>query len=299
MARALINIELNFDELFVDFDGIATVANQNIIRIEDEDGRQEYIGRFEFRNNDIFGVVNTYQGFQAQALQFRVSEIDKDANRFFELLNSGDVERWLAFMFSANDTVSLSLGNDNVSGFDGNDNIRAGGGNDTVQGGSGNDTIIGGAGIDRLLGQAGNDFIRGGGGGDVLIGSRGADRIIGNGGADRINGGADNDTLAGGGGGDTLNGGGGADRIVGGKGDDLMNGGGGPDVFVFGGADGNDVIRGYTDGQDRIEITSGANNFAALTIEQAGGDALISFSNTVILLEGLNSSLLEADDFFF
>ena len=55
----------------------------------------------------------------------------------------------------------------------------------------------------------------------------------------------------------SLNGGSGADTISGGKGNDTLTGGVGKDVFVYANGDGKDVITDYTEGQDKIKISSG------------------------------------------
>ena len=96
--------------------------------------------------------------------------------------------------------------------------------------------VCGGDGTERLIAGTNGIQISGGGGNDFLGG--GADEIFGNGGADVLTGRPGNDTL---------------------------KGGGGRDVFQFRASDRNDMIVDFRQGQDVIEIVSGARAFAAGT----------------------------------
>lgn len=158
--------------------------------------------------------------------------------------------------------------------------------------------ITGTSGRDALKGDAANNMIKGRGGDDTLSGGRGDDILKGGAGADVLKGGVGADVLKGGGGADTLKGGGGKDTIDGGRGNDLLKGGGGADLFRFRKKDGDDVIQGFR-GQDKIEIVSGANRFEQLTISDIEQGALIEFGQASILLKGVKSGRLDADDFIF
>jgi len=100
------------------------------------------------------------------------------------------------------------------------------------------DTMRGGLGDDSLFGNAGDDWLEGGIGNDVLLGGTGSDTVLGGSGNDLVTG---------------FNG---NDRINGGAGSDLIFGGRGRDVFIFAPGDGADRIRGFVDGQDRIDLSA-------------------------------------------
>ena len=112
-----------------------------------------------------------------------------------------------------------------------------------------------------------------------------------------INGGTGADSLTGGAGDDTIDGGGGSDNITGGQGSDILTGGAGADIFIFNAGDGTDVITDFTPGEDLIEL-SGEFPSQILTLQQAQGGALLSFSETDgILLLGLTVNQISPDDF--
>lgn len=206
------------------------------------------------------------------------------------------------------DRLIGSSDDDTLNGRAGDDKLFGGGGEDRLIGGGGNDLLKGDGDDDVLLGGGGRDVIRGGSGDDLSKGNGGADRLFGNGGDDTLLGGGDNDRLVGGGGHDrlvgsggrdTLLGGGGKDTLSGGRGDDVLNGGQGPDRFVFGRGDGADRIKGFRQGQDKIEIGRGANDFDDLTISKVGRNVLIEFANVDILVEKANVNTFDEKDFVF
>ncbi len=207
-----------------------------------------------------------------------------------------------------NDLITAGAGNDEVSGGQGDDTIRGQAGDDTLNGGGGDDSVLGGIGADTLTGRGGDDTLKGGAGGDALLGGFGMDQLGGGGGNDDLNGGAGadfarggggNDGLRGGGGDDTLNGGGGNDVLNGGRGDDILRGRAGEDVFQFRTGDGDDRIKDFQQGQDRIEILRGAEEFSDLAINQVGGNVVISFSNVTITVERQDSDNFSSADFIF
>lgn len=214
-------------------------------------------------------------------------------------------------------TTGPTNGPDNLTGTDGSDTIRALGGDDTVLGLSGDDLLVGGGGDDSIKGAAGEDRLRGNGGDDTLKGGGDADNIKGGGGSDnlrgnggddviRAGGGNDNvkggggaDDINGGGGADILNGGGGADTISGRGGDDTLRGNGGSDIFQFRASDRNDTILDFRQGQDMIEIVSGARSFDALRIEQDGADVLIGFGPGQVRVVTDQAGAFDESDFIF
>ena len=197
------------------------------------------------------------------------------------------------------DVIRATTGDDTILGLAGDDRLTGRGGDDLIRGQGGDDIIKGNGGSDRLFGNGGEDNIRGGGGGDNIRGGGGADVIRGNGGADNLRGGGGADQLIGSGGDDTVNGGGGADTINGGRGADQLRGGGGDDVFQFTGSSGSDVIIDFRQGQDLLQILSGANGFGALTVEQQGAYVLISFAQTEITIRTDAAAAFTEDDFIF
>jgi Ca2+-binding RTX toxin-like protein len=140
---------------------------------------------------------------------------------------------------------------------------------------SGSDLIVlASTGVGYLDGHSGNDTIRGGSARDVLIGGAGADRLFGGNGADRLVGGA------------------GRDRLTGGDGNSR-------DYFVFDAKSGADRITDFQDAIDRIEIASGANRFAQLTVTGSGADVLVTFRQVSILIQNIELSQITGADFLF
>ena len=215
------------------------------------------------------------------------------------------------------DTMGGGVGDDSLSGGNGADVVAGGAGNDTLDGGDGNDSISGSFGNDLINAGAGDDQIGGGTGRDTLDGGAGNDRIGGGEGDDDISGGSGNDFLAGGGRNDVIDGGTGNDTINGGTGNDIMTGGADADQFVFSSfVDGEfDVITDFTDGTDSFlirivnpdtgeaNISNGNNGLQgfvdALGITQTDAGAQINVNGQVILLEGVDASVLGIDDFQF
>lgn len=162
------------------------------------------------------------------------------------------------------------------------------------------DRLIGGADSDTIRAASGDDAIRGSGGGDVLRGNGGGDEILGGGGGDIIRGGGGADTIKGGGGADRLFGNGGDDVLQGLGGNDTLTGGGGRDVFQFRASDRADEIRDFRQGQDMIEILSGAQRFDQLSFEQDGRDVLVSFGAAgQVRVVSDNAAAFDETDFIF
>ncbi len=207
-----------------------------------------------------------------------------------------------------------SAGSETLAGNVAANVLNGQGGNDTIYGQGGNDSIFGGEGNDRLIGGAGADAIGGGNGLDTVFYStsrggvsvnlatgRGAshdaqgDTLTG---IEYAVGSAYADTLVGSNFANALNGGGGSDRLAGGRGADVLIGGGGADAFIFGAFDGRDVIRDFTAGADTIRI-AGATNFSQLSVSNFGGDAMIAYGGTQVVLDGIATASVNADWFAF
>ena len=162
-------------------------------------------------------------------------------------------------------------------------------GNDTLDAskGKGKNTLVGKKGNDRLLGRK-QDKLLGGAGDDRLDTRKGSKNTL--------KGGGGNDTLAGGAGRDNLNGGGGNDDLEGGRGSDTVRGGGGRDTFVLSQGAGEDTIRDFNNGQDKLRVTGIA--FADLSIEAQGNDTLISTGNdTLAILSNVRVRTITQADF--
>ncbi len=297
MAVVRVNSASIIDEPFLAGDVDPDGSSSRIV-LRQGNRTEEYFGSFTFSGDDIGGTVSGFRVSIGGAVELDVTNVNRDAGRFEQLLVNGADGAFSAFILSGNDRIILSQGDDDIGGFAGDDNMRGRRGDDSLDGGAGDDTVIGNAGADRLRGQAGDDLARGGGGDDLVIGGGGDDRLLGNGGGDRLRGGAGNDTLSGGGGDDNLKGGGGNDRLIAGAGNDTLIGGRGADVFVFDANDGENLIRRYEDGTDRIEL-SGVGGFGGLTIEQDGADVTIAFGSTIIRVADANEGDFTAEDFLF
>ncbi|GHF68316.1 calcium-binding protein [Seohaeicola zhoushanensis] len=171
------------------------------------------------------------------------------------------------------------------------DIIFGAGGNDTLRGLEGDDWLYGQGGDDKLFGDRARDWLFGGGGNDQLEGGYGDDRLKGGGGRDLLLGNQGNDVLFG----DKGN-----DLLAGGAGNDVLTGGAGRDVFWFQKNQGDNVIRDFELGLDHIEIGRGASRLRGLDFVQKGGDVLVSFEGTDILVKNMQvADLQNADNFLF
>jgi Ca2+-binding RTX toxin-like protein len=235
------------------------------------------------------------------------------------------------------DTLLGGAGNDFLSGGNGSDQLLGGTGNDTFVGGAGDDSFFigesgdvvqdGGAGFDRAVinnpagvsivmstwvgvervnGFTGNDSIDATGYATALIfdGRTGNDTLIGGNANDTFYGGDGNDSIFGGAGNDALIGDAGNDSLNGGAGDDFLLGLGGADVFVFDDNWGNDIVRDFTDGVDRLNFAlhSGVNSLSDLVIAQDGANTRITLVTPgldVLTLVNFDAADLGASDFQF
>ncbi|MEM9926353.1 MAG: putative Ig domain-containing protein [Cyanobacteria bacterium P01_D01_bin.50] len=200
---------------------------------------------------------------------------------------------------STTNTINGDSNDNKLPGTNANDNINGKAGNDDINAKQGDDNLFGNAGNDDINGMPGNDYIDGGSGNDLLNGEKDNDILVGGFGDDILRGGNGNDTVDGGNGADEVRGGSGDDVIIGGKGLDTLVGSNGEDQFVLTAGEGRDTIRDYVDGKDSLLLTGGLS-FGSLNITDSGtGDTIISAegSGVLAILEGVNSSLIEASDF--
>jgi uncharacterized protein (TIGR01370 family) len=199
-----------------------------------------------------------------------------------------------------------------------------------LRGGSGNDRFMDLAGgNDKFFGRSGSDTVdyrgatkgitlnlatkthAGGAKGDTFssienyFGSdSGADRMTGGKSAVAFFGFAGNDRLTGGKGKDNLSGGAGNDIINGGLGNDVMAGGAGSDVFYFSKSKfGDDLITGFQDGLDRIDLSTFDISRRDLTIVKNGerdvGVFIQGYHSESIILKSAEPIKLSSVDFIF
>ena len=211
---------------------------------------------------------------------------------------------------AANDNGIYDTGEAITSGL-GADELWAGTGDDLVIAAAGNDTIGGGVGDDTVEAGGGDDIIYGGkdsndtGLNDSIMGGDGNDIVFGGAGNDFVAGGGDNDELFGGSGNDTIEGGSGSDTIFGGAGDDTITGGEGADRFSFAANQGDDVITDFEVGEDTLVLANAATDFTSLAdveaaaTEVSGGLLIDLGDGNSLLLEGISTGDLQADDFVF
>jgi Ca2+-binding RTX toxin-like protein len=96
---------------------------------------------------------------------------------------------------------------------------------------------------------------------------------------------------------DALIGAAGDDSLDGGVGNDFYLGGAGADSFVWTSGFGQDVVKDYTDGTDRLDFTGhgGVNSLSDLVIAQSGSHTIITLAagggDQVTLLDTLVTDL--------
>lgn len=192
----------------------------------------------------------------------------KDKNYYKKLLVS---------TFKNSDTIGGSDKSDELWGYAGGDKIYGWAGNDVLNGGLGNDTIDGGRGRDTAIFSSRRNRI------NLNITGRqntGDGRDVINS-IENVNAGSGNDVITGNRSANTLNGQAGNDRLYGRGGNDLLIGGGGKDhVWGQGGRDAFRVVRGigytviedFRNGQDRIQLGTGASG---LKMQNRGDDAYL------------------------
>ncbi|MFM7512352.1 MAG: calcium-binding protein [Cyanobium sp.] len=217
---------------------------------------------------------------------------------------AGGADADVMFGRAGNDQLDGGAGNDFATGGDGEDLLFGRDGDDSLAGGEGDDTISGGTGNDRIEGGSGTNAIDGGVGTDTLIYGKGSsittlsgfyvdldlqsgpvgdtggieaeDDIIT--GIENISGSEANDYLGGDTGTNVLRGRGGNDSLLGRAGADTLFGGAGNDLFIFDRTNGgNDAVRDFLVGADKIALSSGVfgdiseANFASRFVKNAGG----------------------------
>jgi Ca2+-binding RTX toxin-like protein len=198
------------------------------------------------------------------------------------------------------------------------------------------ESIVGSA-FDDVIGMGNfNDMLVGGGGNDILHGLGGADKFFGNDGFDTVSyalagsgvyvyftdlgnatgdargdsefssvesiiGSNFNDIIGMGDFADTIFGGAGNDILVGLGGNDTLWGGTGNDFFAYTStAFGNDTIRDFQYGLDRIDFSRVAGvNYASLAITSVAGGVQVGLGASSILIAGASIGQITQADFLF
>ena len=150
------------------------------------------------------------------------------------------------------------------------------------------DTLAGDSRANTLAGRGGDDTLYGGpgGGDDTLYGGDGQDRLYGGKGDDALFGNA------------------GDDALHGGPDDDSLYGGPGDDTFVFAPGHGEDRIRDFGHGADRIDLSAfeDIDSLADLSLSQDEIGVTIDLSahgGGAVTLEGYQPGDLSDGDFIF
>lgn len=179
-------------------------------------------------------------------------------------------------------TAYAGAGDDEVYGSaTGDDTIGVGAGDDIVLTFDGDNTVFGAAGMDNITTGAGSNTIFGGDDDDT-INSFGTDTIFGGAGDDTIINNA------------------GATTFDGGAGDDAMTAlGGAIDTFVFEEGDGNDIITGFVQGEDLLDVSAlGVSSLAELFVVDNGTNTTVLFEGGSVEVLGLTGLIADADFIF-
>ncbi|MBU2993390.1 calcium-binding protein [Octadecabacter sp. 1_MG-2023] len=259
------------------------------------------------RGGGVDGVI--YGGSDDDTFVARVAGVEVDGGSGYdEIYASADVTaldgvEYIRLMGASDAAATGDTGDNTIIGSLGRNVIEGLEGEDLILGNGGNDEIYAGADDDRVRGGEGSDVINGGAGNDVLLSDGGDDALFGDAGNDIMRGGS------------------GDDYLTGGEGADVMDGGTGADVFVF--DDMSEVgintttadrIKGFTAGEDRIDVSAIEFSFRGTSAFTSSGDAEIRYfvnasGHAVINLDdngdgstdgyilALNTSALTADDF--
>lgn len=308
----------------------ADISGSFTLRLDGQGVKQDpfYFGEISWgagQSTQIMGIeTDGNLAFFAPVRGDSIPQLSADGGHvmleFFEMqFLTGSERNITSGPFQPGQNFSLNAAfDDNTSGFirkgtQSADNISGGSGDNVIVGQRGGDNIAGNGGRDTLLLGRGDDKGYGGGGGDVIsgyfgddkiYGGRGDDKLLGMVGKDTIYGGKNDDKIRGGFSDDKLFGGDGKDRITGEEGDDIMNGGGGADKFVFAIGSGDDTVRGFKKGADKLLLNdnmwfgqdlSKQEVVDAFAVKE-GGEITFTFnSGDTILLEDYGSYSTLAD----
>jgi len=251
-----------------------------------------------------------------------------------DTLDASALSTGIALAGGAGDDILVSGSGDSyLGGGDGDDDLTGGAGNDTLDGGAGNDVMHGGDGNDIFIywgsDTPAGDTIDGGAGFDILFLASDAgtnldlyltDAMCTN--VEQVNGMDGNDhlsardltngiTLSGQGGDDFLVGGNGDDLLIGGDGRDFLQGNGGndrpiggagDDIFIVRGTAGTWTVADFIQGLDHIWIDTAQPldfDYVMAHAVQVGSNTEITIDGSVLILEQVALTGLQASDFWF
>ena len=162
-------------------DGEITVADAHLIRIRVdrvEDGFENFIGDFEYVDGLPIGTVREYLLTSDNNPVYRISSADIDVLELRRIAGLDDPQKFLGYIFRADDRLVGQSLDDEMAGYAGNDVLKGRAGNDRLKGMAGADTIFGGAGRDALIGGTGDDWLDGGRARNKLTGGAGSDTFV-------------------------------------------------------------------------------------------------------------------------
>ena len=227
-----------------------------------------------------------------------------------ELVEETDISRRVGT--DGKDRLVGTNEDDQLIGLDGNDVIRGRRGDDQIEAGDGNDRAYGGGATTRSPARKETTGCSAARATTRSTAARaatasGAARArtssTGGEGRDRLHGGNGFDEIKGGEGNDWLWAGGGGARMSGGADDDTLIGeAGAKDVFVFDLIPfGDDLIRRFENGSDRIEIATytGVESFDDIDVTQEGQSTVLTFAEGTVEIANFNATRIDASDFLF
>lgn len=209
---------------------------------------------------------------------------------------------------------------DTFTGNSGSNSFLAGNGNDIFYVSGGVDNFYGGAGTDvasfagfgfavwvDLLDTSMEVYHRSGsnvaaGSWQTLVNLSEVENVIGTSFDDEMYGNTWANMFIGGAGNDKLSGAAGMDILNGGLGNDSLTGGTEADRYAYSsGIFGNDIINGFQDGLDKIDLTGSGLTFSSFTASQIGSDTILSYfdgtNTSTIKLAGMAIASIDANDF--
>lgn len=233
---------------------------------------------------------------------------------------NGNGNAGASYLIPGGDTLGIDIpvthpgtpGANNLNGTAANDYMIAHRGNDQLNGLAGNDVLKGAADNDRLNGGPGGDLLEGDNGFDIASYAGSAAGVavnlltgVGSGGdaeGDRLR---SIEGLIGSAHADTLIGDNKSNWFDGGGGEDTITGHGGSDLFAFTNSSGNTTITDFVPGAGSEDVLDFGGHSAVdgpsdLTVTPLGSDTKITLpGDKTILLKGVSSSALHADDYRF
>lgn len=182
--------------------------------------------------------------------------------------------------------LNKGKGDISATGNELNNFIAGNKGDNAMSGLGGDDRMYGLNGDDKMDGGAGRDQMKGGNGNDVMFGGEGNDKMFGNAGNDHIDGGEGKDFICAGSGDDTIDGG---------DGNDFIGLASGTNTLHYEKGDDFDVVKGFTFGEDVLEIEG--YTYDDLTFVKYGsGTKIVMDEGDAMYFSGSGFHKLEEDD---